>query len=191
MPSLTEIANFALSMIGDERVASLETDTSKAAQLCNQHMNEVRRACLVMHPWNFASRRASLPALATAPLSEWTAQYQVPAGCLRVLRVVSDDPHEPWTREGDLILCNMAAPLGIRYIADFTDVGRFPPLFVRMMAADLAEQLALPLSASQAARNSIAQIGEDIRRRARSVDAAEGTPDPAYAPAGVFVEARA
>jgi hypothetical protein len=54
----------------------------------------------------------------------------------------------------------------------------------------LAERLAVPLTASQSIRATIVQLRDDALRRARAIDAAEGTPDPAYGPASVFVEAR-
>lgn len=190
MPSLNEVANLALAMVGDERVSRLDTDTSKAAQLCNEFLPQVRRECLVRHPWNFAMARASLPALATAPAFGWTAQYQVPDDCMKVFRLNATDPHEPWTREGDAILCNLPAPLGIRYIRDITDPGKWSPLFVRLVAATLAERLAVPLSASQEAAARIAEKLRDARADARTVDASEGTPDPAYDIADVFVQVR-
>lgn len=190
MPSLTEVANLALAMVGEDRITSLTADTSRAAQLCNALLPGARDAALVLHPWNFAVTRASLPALVAAPASEWDYQYQVPADCLRVLRVVSDDPHEPWAREAGVILCDLPAPLVIRYISRATDSGAWSPGFVDLVAAMLGERLAVSLTASQSIRAALVQLRDDALRRARATDAAEGTPDPAYAPANVFVEAR-
>lgn len=190
MPSLVEVANLALALVGEERVTSLAADTSEAARLCDAFLPGVRDTCLVAHPWNFACRRAEVPALVATPTFGWDYAYQVPSDCLRVLRLDSDDPHEPWAREGDSILCNLAAPLGLRYIAKVTDSGKWAPLFVELVAATLATRLAVPLSASQQTRAALAEERTRILREARSIDAAEGTPDPAYAPADVFVNAR-
>lgn len=190
MPSLTEVANLALAMVGDERIVSLDTDTSKEAKLCLEFLPQVRNEALALHPWNFAKRRASLAASPEAPAFQWSAQYQVPANCLRVLAIQSDDPHEPWEREGDLILCNLAAPLRIQYVSRHEDTGAWSPLFVRLVAAMLAERLCIPLSASQGQRAQIAQELDDARRLARQIDAAEGTPNPQYAPADAFIWAR-
>lgn len=158
--------------------------------MCNALLPQARDAALVLHPWNFAQRRASLPALAAAPGSEWERQYQVPANCLRVLRVVSDNPHEPWAREGDAIMCNLPAPVAIRYIARVTDSGAWSPGFTDLVATMLAERLAVALTASQSARDGLVRLREHALRIARQSDAAEGTPDPAYGPANVFVAAR-
>jgi hypothetical protein len=190
MPSLTEIANLALSLVGDERIVSLDTDTSKEARLCAEFLPQVRDEALALHPWNFAKRRASLPASPTAPAFEWTGQFQVPADCLRILAVASADPHEPWEREGNLILCNMAAPLQVQYIQRHTDTGHWAPLFARLVAAMLAERLCIPLSASAQQRAQIAAELVEARRLARQTDAAEGTPKPQYAPADILVNAR-
>ena len=190
MPSLNEIANLALAMVGDERITSL-TESSKAAQLCNAFLPQVRDAALAVHPWNFAIKRSgALPALATAPSFDYVTAVQVPADCLRVLRPDSIDPHEPWTREADAVLCNLPAPVRLLYIARITDSGKWSPGFTDFAAAMLAERLAIPLSASQQARAAIAELREQALRRARQSDAAEGTPHPAYGPANVFVEAR-
>ena len=190
MPSLTEVANLALAMVGAERVVSLSTDESKPSRLCNEFLPQVRDGCLVSHPWNFAIRRASLPASPTAPAFDFTQAYQVPSDCLRVLRIDSTDPHEPFAREGGRILCNVAAPLKILYIARITEAGAWPALFADLVSARLAERLAVPLSADKAARNAIAELAERAMARARGIDAAEGTPWPQYAPADVFVQAR-
>ncbi len=190
MPSLVEVANLALALVGEERVTSLSADTSEAARLCDAFLPGVRDTCLAAHPWNFACRRAELAALADVPLFQWDYAYQVPADCLRVLRLDSTDPHEPWAREANSILCNLAAPLGIRYIARVSDSGAWAPLFVELVAATLATRLAVPLSASQQTRAALAEERARILREARGIDAAEGTPDPAYAPADVFVKAR-
>lgn len=190
MPSLTEIANLALSMVGEERVSRLDTDTSKAARLCNEMLPQVRDLCLASHPWNFAVRRASLPALAVAPAWGFAYRYQAPGDCLRVLGIDSADPHEPWQREGREILTDLAAPLPIRYIARITDPAGWAPHFVELVATTLASRLAQPLAASATNRANIMAGLDELRRAARAADAAEGTPLPAYAPADIFINAR-
>lgn len=192
MPSLTEVANLALALLGEDRVSSLSTDNSKPSRLCNEMLPQVRDRCLSEHPWNFAIRRsADLPALATAPAWGFTAAYQVPADCIRVLSLDAADPHEPWRREGNSVLCNLSAPINLRYVARITDSGAWSPAFVDLVAATLAERLAMPLAASQSARDAITRYAELQRVRARAINAAEGIPLPQYAPADAYIDARA
>lgn len=190
MPSLTEVANMALAMVGDERIVSLATDESKAARLCNEFLAQVRDRCLVLHPWHFAKRQATLPALATAPRFGWTTAIQVPADCMRVLKLDSADPHEPWQRAGNAIWCNLAAPVGMLYVARITDAGAWAPLFVDLVATELAQRLVLPLSASKENRAGIKADLDRLRAEAKAVNASEGTPDPQYGPAELFIQAR-
>lgn len=188
--SLTNVANMAMALIGQERIVRLDADASKQARLANEMLPQVRDACLVRHPWNFAIRRASLPALAAAPTSGFSKQYQLPGDCLRVLTLVADNPHEPFQVEGTAILCDLPAPLGIRYIRQVADPGLWSPLFVDLVATELAARLCVPLSADQQNRAALTQQVAELERRARSADAAEGTPLPAYLPADSLILAR-
>lgn len=190
MASLTNVANMALAMLGQERITRLDTDTSKPASLCNEFLSQVRDECLVLHPWSFAKRRASLPALATAPIFDWDYAYNTPAGCLRVLWLDADDPHEPFAVEDGMVLSNLSAPLGITYITRVTDAGAWSPLFVRLVAGELAAMLTIPLSADKQLVAMLEQRLVRFRAEARSVNAAEGTPRPAYAPAESLILAR-
>lgn len=51
-----EIANNALTIIGTRRITSL-SDTSKEGRACNDNYDICRKACLRLHPWNFAVKR--------------------------------------------------------------------------------------------------------------------------------------
>jgi hypothetical protein len=187
--SLTNVANMAMALIGQERIARLD-DSSKPARLANEFLPQVRDACLVRHPWNFAIARTSLPALATAPAFGFSRAFERPADCLRVLTLNGANPHEPFQIEGSSILCSLEAPLGIRYIRQVADAGSWSPLFVDLVAAELARRLCIPLSADKSQHAQLMQMIEQLERRARSTDAAEGTPMPAILPADDLILAR-
>lgn len=63
-----EIANLALSLIGEAPITVLD-NTTPAGRACNLHYLPVRDALLRSHPWNFAQVRV---ALAPAPVTELT-----------------------------------------------------------------------------------------------------------------------
>jgi len=63
-----EIANMALSLMGEATITSL-SDSIAAARAMNLHFLPVRDALLRSHPWNFAQRRI---ALAPAPVTKLT-----------------------------------------------------------------------------------------------------------------------
>lgn len=64
-----EIANMALSLMGEATITALSNSTA-AARAMNLHYIPVRDALLRSHPWNFAQRRISL---APAPVLKLTA----------------------------------------------------------------------------------------------------------------------
>lgn len=147
----TDICNTALALLGKPVIASL-TDNSDAARVLSTQYDIVRRNILAgRSAWLFAVRRASLPALSTAPVSgPYTTQYQLPTDLLRVLLAgdtypsmdLSDYRMGPsdagYSVEGNAILCDYGSPLSLKYIADISDTTLFPPSFVMLLAAMLA-----------------------------------------------------
>jgi hypothetical protein len=111
--SSTNILNTALARIGStERVTSIDDTTSNSAKRANLVWDQLRRALMVRHPWNFAVMRAVLNEAGTTPLFGWKHQYAVPANCLRWLPPAEgEDGYFDGEREGDYILTDREAPL--------------------------------------------------------------------------------
>lgn len=174
--SRTEIANRALDAIGAEAIGSIN-DLTKPAQLCNRLFSPLRDSLLRQHPWNFATARATLPALAVAPAWGFANAYQLPADYMRIVRLNVSDPTTPYKVEGGIIVTDYGAPLQILYIQSFDDVGRFDPLFTDALVLALARDLAKPLANDTQLRGQLAADFQGALRTARSADAAEGTPD--------------
>lgn len=162
MASNVDIANRALTKLGEQRIISL-TDDNKAGREVNSMFTLVRDAELRAHNWRFAIKRAQLAAQATAPEFGFAYQYRPPADCLRILEVgefypgadlsdyVGADTSE-YAYEGGLILTDLAAPLKLRYIARIEDPTLYDALFVEAFACKLAVELAEPLSQSSTKR---------------------------------------
>lgn len=163
MASQTDIANLCLSILGKPSIAGL-TDNSNAARVINIEYDLIRRALLEGRAtWRFSVKRASLPALSTAPVSgPYTTQFALPTDCLRVLLAgdtypgmdLSDYLMGPtdagYEVEGRNILCDYGAPLSLQYIADVTDTTQFNPWFVVYFAAELAYTCCERLTGSDA-----------------------------------------
>lgn len=188
MASQVEIANRALTKIGEARVLSLSDDL-EAARSVNSLWDVVRDAELRARNWNFAISRTSLPALIAAPAWGFDRQFQLPSDCLRVLQVgeyfpgpsLSDyrsSSEAMWQIEGRKILTDMPAPLAIRYVARVEDTGQWDALFVEAFACRLAVELCERLTQS-GGKKQIAwdEYKEAIRLAVRS-DAIESPPEP-------------
>jgi hypothetical protein len=185
--SWTEVVNLALIDIGADRITSLDDDSNRAslgATLYPQARDEVLRA----HPWNSATARARLAALATAPAFGFAKQYQLPADCLRVLRVNDADAEDQWKVEGRVLLCDLGAPLDILYVQRVADPSQLDPLLVSAIAAQLAMRLARALYQSDTMAENARRLYERRLQEARSMDGQEGGGDRIVA--DYFVRAR-
>jgi len=178
--SRTDIANRALDAIGYDNIGSIN-DTSKSARLCNRLFVPLRDDLLRRHPWNFAMKRTVLPAMATAPVWQWSYAYQLPTDCIRVTRLNVSDPTTRYAVEGGVLVTDIGPPLGVLYISRVEDEGHFDALFATCLVTAMARDLAWPLGNNAKRRTELASDFTALLRDARSADAAEGTPDQLWA----------
>jgi len=56
----TDICNRALQRLGEQRIADMDTDTTKAGTACASAYDHIRDEVLRSHPWNCATKRVSV-----------------------------------------------------------------------------------------------------------------------------------
>lgn len=188
MASQVQIANRALTKVGESRILSLSDDV-EAARTLSSVWDVLRDAEYRMRNWNFTITRASLAALVAAPNWGYTSQYQLPSDCIRVVQVdeyfpgpsMSDyrnSSEAAWQIEGGRILTDLTAPLKIRYISRVEDTGLWDALFVEVFACRLAVEIAERLTQSDSKRQlAWKEYNEAVRVAVRS-DAVENPPEP-------------
>lgn len=182
MTSPVEIANAALTLLGAERITTLD-DASVAAETMKAGFDLIRDRELQAHPWKFATRRASLPALAAAPAYGPARQFLVPDGFLRLLEVDGQWVASPFSDElpftleaadeGNVIATNLGAPLLIRYTYRVTDTGLFAPAFSYALACALADFACEAITQSTPKQQLMAERYERSISRARRLGAVE------------------
>lgn len=164
MASQVDIANRALSKIGDKRIIAF-TDDTKQARAINSAFALVRDAEMRKHRWSFTIKRDQLAAATTAPSFGYAYRFQLPTDCLRVLEVgkyfpapstsnLRNGPDSAWAVEGRYVLSDEAGPLYLRYIASITDTTLWDACFCEVLACKLAFELADELSASLERKDS-------------------------------------
>ena len=151
MASQTDISNICLTLLGKPTIVSPGPATN-ASTVIGAVYDLVRKG-LLEGPgiWRFSVKRASLPALATVPVSgPFTTMFAMPTDCLRTLQVgdmyagldLSDYRQGPtdadYSIEGRNILCDYGAPISLSYVADVTDTTQFNANFVLYFGAKLA-----------------------------------------------------
>lgn len=174
--SIVGICNLALVQgLGQDPISAL-TDNRKAAILCNLNYDQVRRAVLRGHIWNFAVKRAQLSASATAPAFGFANAFSLPADYLRLVPAVGEDSNqEKWKIEGQYLLSDDDGAMDLIYIYDCQDPALFDPLFVQALAYALAAELAIPLTQDKALRSSMENLRNDRLASARTVSSQDNS----------------
>jgi hypothetical protein len=186
MPSVVDICNEAMDLLGAATITSL-TENSKEARLCNRRFETVRDAVLRSHPWNTAVTRAEIARDSTAPAFGFTYQYTMPTDpyCLRVLsfwnsnvdnEVAAYDSQVMYKIEGRKILSNEGT-CKITYIGRVTDTEQFDPMLSNTIAHRLAAETAYAITGSTTVAQQMQALYEQRLREARSMDGMEGYPD--------------
>jgi len=170
MASEVDIANRALSMLGETRITSL-LDANKPARAMNARYELLRDAELSAYPWRFAVRRVQLPASTDTPEWGYAKIYDRPTDDVRPIKVggtfisaeavgvmyessgISTEG-TPYEIIAGRIHTNLSAPLDYEYIARVTDAGSFDPLFVEALAARLAADAAEELTQSNSKKEA-------------------------------------
>ncbi len=177
MASDVGIANAALRKLGQSPITAF-SENSKAARLANERYAELRDELLSRHPWNFALKRGSLAASATAPVWGPTFAYPLPTDYIRVFEVNGEDEGVgKWKVENGEIVTDLTAPLEIQYVYRVTDTNRMSSNFREALASALAADWAEDITGDDSVVQITAQKSRVAIAQARSNDGQEGIPD--------------
>ena len=178
MATDVSICSNALRRLGDSPITSLTDDTERA-RLCNAFFADARDSVLRSHPWNFAITRATLTKLTATPAYGYDHQYALPTNpyCLRVLGM--EYPDYDFKIENDStfgrVLITNESTAKILYIARVTNAVLFDSMFVDVLTAKLAVDLAYPVTGSVQLQGQMEKLYQQKLSEARSVDGQEGT----------------
>ncbi len=172
--SITGICNLALGLLGQPGIVTL-TDNSKAARYCALFWNNTRQRVIREYLWNFAKADYQPVLAPVQPTFQWTYAYQLPANTLRVWNMPEADT-DPWEIKGGALYSNEDSPQVV-VIVDVTDPTLFDAMFVKVLAMELALDLAVPLGAEvREATQMIAQRLAGFKAQAVLVNALENSP---------------
>lgn len=172
----TSIGNSALRMIGKPRIDSFASGGA-AGQILEDIYEDKVEDLLRKHLWNFAIKRASLNASATAPEWGFENSYLLPTDCIRVVSI-EDDGYvypEKWQVEGRYVVTDSPAPLKIKYIRRAAE-SEFDSSFKECLSSILAAEMAQALTGSQELQAEMQSEAERKFRLAKGADGQEGTP---------------
>jgi len=170
-----DICNMALSYIG-MRAYMIESlsDSSAAAQACQMLYPAQRDELLILAPWPFAVKRATLDLATDQIEGGYAYTYDLPTGCLwpleiidslKIRRVVEKIDFR-W--EGRVLLTDKEDAV-LRYIDAVTDASLFTPEFASALAWKLAIALAGALSADPNNHARLLQTYQMVLLQSRAV----------------------
>lgn len=180
MASEVEICNRALQKLGAKRITSLTQD-SVNARACNASYEAVRDKVLRCHIWNFAIKRAELPASSSAPAFGRANSYPLPSDFVKLAPQYPEwnQYYRDWQIEGRSILTNDRGPIQIRYIYQVSDPNEMDPIFRELLATELAFEMCEEITQSNTKKESLREDKSAIIAAARASNAFENVPTEA------------
>lgn len=173
--SAVDICNLALDHLNETAIQNIDNPTSRSEEICSRWYDNVRLACLRNHPWNFATKRAQLAALSTAPAFGYETQFQLPTDYVQLVSIGDDTVERlrDFEVEDGKLLINEAGPLSVRYIYDCKTVAQFDPLFVDYFAAELAVRVCKPITGNNATLAGLVALADKYGPKAFSKNGQE------------------
>lgn len=177
MASDISICSQALVMLGAKSISSFN-DATDSARMCQVLYPDARKQVMRSHPWNCLVKRAQLAPESTMPLFGYKNQFVLPAACLRLLNVGSEDetPDEDYQLEGERRVLYDGTVLNVRYIEDKPE-SRWDDLLAGVMTAYMAMVLAYPITKSGTQQEAQAALYQQKFKAAKAVDGQENPPE--------------
>jgi len=178
MTDEVSICNLALQSLGAKSISTLVEDTV-AGRACNRIYAHARDLELRAHPWSFARARVAVAASSTDPVFGYAKQYQMPSDCLRILPTNGHGGttnQDDFQIEGRQILTNASSPIKLVYVRQVTDPNTFDQLFVELLVARIAMEIAEKVTQSNQKKEDAMSLYVSARKEARRVNAFERPP---------------
>jgi len=181
----TEIANAALSTLGEREIRDYATDTDPVAIEVRRWFEVVAEEELMQFDWPFALVRVTINPDVTAPAFGWVSRYEIPRDCVRFLPVTESGedsgisiPHEV---EGGFILADTSGEIRLRYVSMIATPADWPQNFQSMFIAALARKLAENVTGLSNALGTAEQRYQEVSQRVRRFEGRQtGTAAPQY-----------
>jgi hypothetical protein len=140
MATNVTICNAALLMVNANTISSFSDETREAA-ICNSLYETTKDTILMKFPWSFSLFQEQLAQTVNTPLFDYTYEYQLPTGYLRILK--KDNLGNDYRILKDKLLTDANA-VELLYQKDPGEEF-YSPLVVRALEFRMADLLSLAL----------------------------------------------
>jgi hypothetical protein len=175
----TGVANLANSLLKTDAVTNIDPPDadSKPAKLASRWYEDTRREVLAEHNWDFAIKRVQVSASAAPVFGPYAYKYQLPSDYIRVATLGDEqNPETEYEVEDGFILCNVPAPLNLRYVYDFETVTQFSPKFLTAFVTKLAAHMAYELTGNRSMVAEMEAAYDKMLSTAQTLDGQQNPP---------------
>ena len=179
--SKVDVCNLAMDHIAGGIIVNIDNPKSEQEIKCARWYDQVRRALLRVHPFVFARARFQASRDSTTPVFGYADAYNLANDHLR-LNFIGDDSVLDFKRryafEGrQLLLDNSGADsINLGYTKDEESVTKFDPLFIDLMAIELALKLSFAFTLKPSLKRDLRDERTMIWVEARAVNSQERPP---------------
>jgi len=187
MPSLVDVVNGALRLIGESPISGLDDATTKA-DICNTEVETSLSALLMDSKWNFCKTRKTFAADGQAPAFGFAFQYTLPGDCLCVWGIGDNGKGES---DGSLdykmeiddnnvqkLLTNEPAPLAVHYSRNVRDPNLWGGSFMLAVKYFFASAFAASIAHDNQKSATLLQMFDTVfMPNARARDGQQGSID--------------
>ena len=179
--SKVSVCNLALDLLSAGVVRDIDNPSSPTEEFLSRWYDQCRKKLLREHAWNFAIKRASLAASSTTPAFGYAKQYPLPADFVRLLYIEGDNGvpmnYEDYQVEGGSVLTSgSSGTVNLVYIFDAKSVPTFDPIFIQLLAHEIALAVAYKSTESNTNVQRISEIRKSLSALAKAVDGQERPP---------------
>lgn len=176
MATGVSICSNALLMLGAQTINDFaDQNNLDRAKLCANLYPFQRSSILRAHPWNCCIKRIVLAPLAEAPAFGYSAAFELPADCLRVLEVGTGGVQIDYLVESRRILADTTV-LELRYVFENEVEATWDSHLIDLMTSAMAAVLAYPVTQSTSERDSRKAEFRELLKQSKAVDGQEDPP---------------
>jgi hypothetical protein len=178
--SKTDIANLALDLISSTKVNSIDTPETENERLISRWYDVVRIFLLENYAFNFATKRAVLPRLLTAPIFGDEIPYALPSDYVMFISAGAKHTQIKQHKvEGDVLYLNdgltyeQDGSLPLRYTSDFETVSKFSGGFTMAFSNLLGAAICFQITNSRSSVDVLKKAALEHLKMAATQDAKE------------------
>jgi hypothetical protein len=178
MTDAVSICNLALQRVGSKTISALSDDTT-AGRACNRVYTQARDSELRAHSWAFARERVQVAADSANPPFGAAKRYALPSDSLRILPTNGrdgTDTQDDFEIFGRFIHTDHSTPINLVYVKRVTDEETFDALFVELLIARIAMDIAEKVTQSNRKKEAATIHYKEVQKEARRVNAFERPP---------------